>query len=295
MAPRAAWQSCPPGFLEPYRLWGLLDIMDIIDKESLLRLFQTHSIGALMRGLRTGLERSGMPGTAEREITEYDSLLRTEEKLEFANRFEGMGLPHSASLLRQWAAGKGGLPKTEILMPELQRRIQDEIQSVLWLYISSDRSKYYLEAREGFGEAVAIAFPSASYDIEEAGKCFALSRYTACVFHLMRTIEVGLRSLGKSLNDPTLDPKRNPSWENILGKCDKEIKKPLQDRALEWRPDELFFSTATANLRVVKDAWRNPTLHVERSYNEEEAREVHSSIRAFMRHLATRLTEEGDS
>ena len=113
---------------------------------------------------------------------------------------------------------------------------------------------------------------------------------TACVFHLMRVMEHGLRVLGKSLNEPSLDPSRNPSWEVILRKCDEQLKLPIKDRCTEWKTDDLFFSTATANLRSVKNAWRNPTLHIERSYDEETALEVFNATKAFMRHLATKLS-----
>lgn len=96
------------------------------------------------------------------------------------------------------------------------------------------------------GEEIPAKFPSARDDIEEAGKCLAFGRGTGCVFHLMRVMEVGLRGLGQSLNEPSLDPKRNPSWEAILGRGDKELQKKLSDRSPEWRADETFFSTAQA-------------------------------------------------
>jgi hypothetical protein len=105
----------------------------------------------------------------------------------------------------------------------------------------------------------------------------------------MRVVEVGLRALGHSLNDPSLDPKRNPTWEAILKKCDTELQKPRQQQSPEWAADSTFFANAAANLRAVKEAWRNPTLHVEISYDEERAVEVYSAVRAFMRHLATKL------
>jgi hypothetical protein len=131
---------------------------------------------------------------------------------------------------------------------------------------------------------------TAHRDIKESGKCLAFDRGTASVFHLMRVMECGLRSLGASLNNPDLDPKRNPSWETILKKCDNELQKPLKDRSSEWRQDEVFFSTAVANLRAVKNAWRNTSLHIERDYTPEEAEDVWNAVKAFIRHLATRLS-----
>ena len=35
-------------------------------------------------------------------------------------------------------------------------------------------------------------FPGASFDVTEAGNCFAFERFTACVYHLMRVAEFGL-------------------------------------------------------------------------------------------------------
>ena len=42
---------------------------------------------------------------------------------------------------------------------------------------------------------------------------------------------------------------------------------------------------------AVKDAWRNPTMHVEITYTEEMALDVFRHVQAFMRHLATKLSE----
>lgn len=176
------------------------------------------------------------------------------------------------------------------LIKELSGRLVDEAKGTLFLSLSLREAREYANPREGWEEIVE-KFKSTVRDVEDAARCLALERNTACVFHLMRIAEVGLRTLGGALNDPTLDPKRNPSWETILHRCDTELQKPLKDRSQEWRTDELFFSAATGNLRAVKDAWRNPTMHVEQHYDAKEAREIYAAVRAFMRHLATKLAE----
>ena len=43
-------------------------------------------------------------------------------------------------------------------------------------------------------------FPAANHEASEAGKCFATARYTACVFHLMRVMEVGVQEFGAVLS-----------------------------------------------------------------------------------------------
>lgn len=176
------------------------------------------------------------------------------------------------------------------LLEELDGRMRDEMTFSTLFSLNLQEAEWYLLPLKGW-EAIAERFPGALSDIEEGTKCLALGRYTACVFHLMRTVEAGLRSLGNALDDPALDPAKNPAWEAILKKCDRELQKPHAERSPEWRTDELFFSTATANLRAVKDAWRNPALHVGQLYSEEVTRDIYSAVRSFMRHLATKLSE----
>ena len=180
---------------------------------------------------------------------------------------------------------------TRDLFRHISLTICDEMESALFSQVPHHLSSFYQSTKPLFGENVHRNFPSAIIDIEEAGNSLALGRNTACVFHLMRVLEVGLRALGKSLNDPSLDPKKNPTWESILRRCDAELQKPYAQRSPEWQANPQFFSEATANLRAVKDAWRNPTLHIDLSYDEERARDVWNVVGAFLRHLATHLSE----
>jgi hypothetical protein len=117
----------------------------------------------------------------------------------------------------------------------LSGRIKDEASSVLFLTVPKENARFIPEGTL-FGPEVAQHFPSTIIDIEEAGNCLGLSRGTACVFHLMRVMEVGLRVLARTLNDPRLDPKRNPSWDSILQKCRDELAKPLKDRSRNGAP-----------------------------------------------------------
>ena len=96
-------------------------------------------------------------------------------------------------------------------------------------------------------------------------------------------------SVGSELRR-SLDPKRNPTWDAMFKKCDAELLKSLKDRVREWRQDDAFFSSAIASLHAVKNAWRNPTMHVERRYDMSEATDVLNAVGGFMRHLATKLT-----
>jgi hypothetical protein len=176
------------------------------------------------------------------------------------------------------------------LVRELDHSIDREMEDNLFMYIPTADAEYYNQPSL-FGERVNLCFPSAANDIREAGDCYAAGRSTACVFHLMRAIEVGLRAMGQSLGDPNFDPRRNPTWEAILKPCDDELKKSFDKRSHQWRQENEFFSNATANLRAVKDAWRNPTLHVERDYTQPQALQVLNAVKAFMEDLARKLRQ----
>jgi hypothetical protein len=90
-----------------------------------------------------------------------------------------------------------------------------------------------------------------------------LSRGTACVMHLMRTMEVGLKALGKAIG---------VGLQNDWGAYIREIEKELAARvkaAGKRTPDVAFYSEIVAKFDHVKTAWRNPTMHVEKLYSPE--------------------------
>lgn len=101
-------------------------------------------------------------------------------------------------------------------LPELHRLIENELKSVWFLHVPNTLVKYcYQDASALFGEAVTEGFPSAIGDIEEAGKCLAFGRNTACVLHLMLILQVGLNSLAKELNVPF----ERVNWDRVINRC----------------------------------------------------------------------------
>lgn len=221
---------------------------------------------------------------------------------------EALGLRSALKQLRRFEERENSsdlsFDEVAAMMSELRRRIVEDLEDTVFYCVPVHKvGSFFERATDGelrgelvpktfwnlFGEKVSSNFSPAVVDIEESAQCLVTGRNTAAVFHLMRVMEVALRVLGKSLNDPSVDPKHNPSWEAILKKCDTEIARPLNDRCKEWRDDERFYSEATANLRAVKNAWRNPTMHVEITYDEHQASVVWNAVKGFMEHLATKL------
>lgn len=206
----------------------------------------------------------------------------------FQGPCEKLGLASTADQLTRLLSelGKPDLRYSTLqeLVPELRRRLYDDTTRISFLHIPSPRLSFYSDSPQ-FGEKVADKFPKAVEDIQEAGKCFALARYTACVFHLMRVTETAVQYLGKRLGISLVSEK---NWHNILEEVDKAIRKMpagnSRQKALRNK-----FSQASAHLRMVKDAWRNDVMHPKETYTDEEAERVFRNVKDFMVHLAVKL------
>jgi hypothetical protein len=147
-----------------------------------------------------------------------------------------------------------------------------------------DFMKYY-EQSSLFGNEVFSNFASANEDIQEAGTCLALERATACVMHLNRALEVSLRALANALS---VGPQSN--WGAYLSKIDKELETRVRTSGAR-SSEEQFYAEAAANFDRLRRAYRNPTMHPERTYSIERAEEILLGTKAFMAHLATKISE----
>ena len=175
------------------------------------------------------------------------------------------------------------------LLNEVQDILQYELVSMMFFKIPNELTEYYQDHNELFGEQVSIQFPSAKYDISEAGKCLALGRNTACVFHLMRVLEIGLTALGNVFGISL----SHTNWHPAIEQIEKKIREMGADpnRGATWKDDQEFYAQAASYVMVIKDAWRNYTAHARGKYDEQEAEMILRNVQAFMQKLATRLSE----
>lgn len=168
------------------------------------------------------------------------------------------------------------------LFAELLNRLYDETKRAFVLLVPSARAEYYLSDAP-FGEAIATAFPQASFDLREAARCFALGCGTACVLHLMRAVEGVLEAAAGHLS---ISYQRN-GWGPFMAAMRKalEVKYPRKDDHELRR----FFDEFLERIAALKDAVRNPSMHGVTHYNMEEAEDVFRATRAFMKTAAQRL------
>jgi hypothetical protein len=104
----------------------------------------------------------------------------------------------------------------------------------------------------------------------------------------MRVMEVGLKGLARGLDIPYA-----PSWESYLRQIETKITEQHSKKKRIWKRNEPFYRDTAGDLQMVKIAWRNPTMHIVKSYTPEEAEDVFRAVRSFMQRLATRFTQKG--
>lgn len=168
------------------------------------------------------------------------------------------------------------------LVLDLHLRILDELADTFFLSIPSESVHYYQPSEPLFGQAVSGSFSNTTEDIDEAGKCYALGRYTAAVFHLMRALEVALHALaGKTGATVTNKHGEFLTWGVLLANVGDKINQMPPGR------DKDAWSHAHVLLHHVNQAWRTGTMHPKQTYTQEQAREIMEAVKSFMRHLAS--------
>jgi len=166
---------------------------------------------------------------------------------------------------------------------ELHGRLVDELGRTTCFALWGRIEELY-RADQLFGKEVAQQFPASGEDIAEAGKCLALARGTACVMHLQRVLECGLDALGKAVG--VSKPLRD--WGKYVEEIAKELERRFKVSGART-PDEQFYAEAYITFDAIRRAWRNPSMHVEKTHTVEQADAIFVAAKSFMKHLATRL------
>lgn len=165
----------------------------------------------------------------------------------------------------------------------LRRSFEDELKARQFFFVERRYTKFYQQP-ELFGPEVNDYFHEAMDDIQNAGTALALGQGTSCVMHLMRASEVALKALAKEL-----DISYGRSWEDYLSKVEKNLSMKHTLKPANWREKEVFYRDMAGDLTAIKQAWRNPTMHPERTYTTENAELILMAIKALMQHMARHL------
>jgi len=196
----------------------------------------------------------------------------------------------------------GATPPTSIQVVTqltiLQRQITLELLKRTFLYMPAPNNTYY-DQEKLFGGDVYDKFESARVDIKSAGSAFAVELYTACVFHLMRAAEHGLRAVANDRRVQLTTRSGNPypidmgTWEEVLRGLSDELEKIANwERSLgEIKVQALrFYSSAIEEIRAIKE-WRNAAMHAREEYIVEDASQIMAHVKRLMVTLSGRISE----
>jgi HEPN domain-containing protein len=272
---------------EPSPLVSLLDMIKFCAEDFCAFM---HELEALME---EGIFDSSRPGLTSEEVKRTYELIK-----KASNWCKLVELDAAQELIRQiqiriltsgwdFMGEPYSLELGEIFMA-LRNIIKDGLRDRLFMFVPKDQAPWY-EKENGFGMKVTKAFPSAIEDIKEAGTCYATGRYNACVFHLMRVLEHGLRALATEV---CLDFDQQ-QWHTIINQIISVINKGSEKLKQGSKKTKRlqFLSEAAIEFRYFKDAWRNHVSHNRANFDQPEALMILNHIKSFMVHLSTQLSE----
>ncbi len=185
----------------------------------------------------------------------------------------------------------------------LRDLMESETRKRLFVSIPQDMRDFYAQERI-FGKAVYDAFPSGRIDATAAGNCLATGNGTACVFHLMRSVEWGLRALcshfrltrikrTKKNGRVSFTPIDYAEWETMLNQLRPKIDARILKlkRGPEKQREQEYLYPLLEELQGFRDAWRNHVMHTRRNYDVGEATTVFTHVRRFLEALSIRVSE----
>jgi hypothetical protein len=152
-----------------------------------------------------------------------------------------------------------------------------------------------------FSESAVKAFPSAYMDIVEAGRCLALNRNNAAIYHLMQVAEIGLRALARDRRvtvtrgkKQAVVPLEYAQWGEMIGQIQKKKdlihqwprSKTLKDEAVR------YYTRAVFEVDSFNEIFRKHISHTRGElYEPDVAVSCWGHVYRFMDMLAEHMSE----
>ena len=125
--------------------------------------------------------------------------------------------------------------------------------------------------------------------------CYGFRDFNACIFHLMRIAEIGLRALAKERAVSFPDkPIEWAEWQHLIDQISAKGKAAAQSFPVGQERDAArdFYSGAVHHFEGFKDKYRNSVMHMRRNYDELDALRSINQVRDFMNGLSAKISEK---
>jgi hypothetical protein len=213
----------------------------------------------------------------------------------FKNAFDTI-----ATTIRWGGSGNCKYEANQSEITHVIEAMQSELMARRFFHLAPEQAKYFNRSKP-FGDSVDTAFPSARSDIREAANCIATDRSTAAVFHLMRTVEWGLRALCAEVGLRQVAQKKSGShiplrwaeWGTLLEQLHSRVDERLNrlKRGHLKQSEQQFYYPVLQDIRGIRDAWRNHVMHTRADYSWVESTAIFEHVRRIMTTIAARLAK----
>lgn len=182
-------------------------------------------------------------------------------------------------------------------LPVLLEAIEDDVRTEYFFHYRRDKALLFPRIVSDWAQTLR-RFPSTAPEIEEGVDCYALEHNTACVFHMMRIAEQGLRALSRERQVSfARKPLEWATWQEMLDQIESSGRAAARALPAGIQRDAAlaFYSGATGQIHGFKDTFRNVVMHVRRSYDELDALKAINQVRDFMNGLSAKIGEKTKS
>jgi hypothetical protein len=235
-----------------------------------------------------------------------------------------LGLTETKSCVErvEWRLNNEKIPNKEIhySFHHLTRLMQSELEKQYTFALDQEKEKYFRDTALGielyplvaglgfpqpipplFSDQAQRAFPSMAMDLIEAGRCLALERNNAAIYHLMQVAEIGLRALAwdrrvqvERGKNKVIIPLNYAQWGEIIGKLIetiKEIDHWQRSKAIKEEAKR-FYTVALFEVESFNEIYRKHISHARGElYPPETAISCWGHVSRFMDRLSERITE----
>lgn len=248
-------------------------------------LHELMNVAAWMTSISTNFYMASQ--TPENPLKEHEIQDLVRQLKELQKHCRNFELPVSAEAIER---ALSDLPKNDREIEMLMGVVESEIKSRLFIFVPAERARYF-QSSSLLSDNATRAFPKASWELVQAGNCYAASLDTACVFHSMRAAEIGVRCLGTALGVSFPNyPIELAEWQNILEQVESKIAAMKAMPRGQIKDEQLkFYSQAAVQFRYFKDAWRVRVAHARETFDGSQALQVLEHTRDFFESLAARI------
>jgi len=270
--------------MRKFDAWGLARVLHHIEQTRTILAELAEAAG----GEKVTAEHVGLYITP---IVRVSQSLSRGCKLQSTHHRVGNGGPFLTAL-------KIGMTYSEILneVTALRRCIEDDLANLSLILITPPKERV-LNDLDADWAPVWKQFPGSKYDFGQAMGCYALDLNTACVFHLMRVTEVGLRALARRMGVKLPKSKRVewPHWLGVLKGMEDKVTLLVKEMKAGPRKDELldFYRGALGQFYEFKSEFRSHVTHAPCTYGEARAATTVVQVKDFMNKLAFQIDEKG--